>query len=75
MSKDLRKYSRDTNVRLGVGAFLLLLIVGGGLVWAIYGAGAGGMALTCLFAGGMAILLIIAVFFAIDWILGRARPK
>jgi hypothetical protein len=75
LSKDLRKYSRDTNIRLGVGAVLLLLIVGGGLIWAIYGAGAGGMALTCLFAGVMTVLLIIGVFFAIDWILGRARPK
>ena len=75
MSKDLRKYSRDTNVRLALGAIFLLLIVGVGLVWAIYGGSAGGMAFTCLLAGIFPVILIIGIFFAIDWILGRARPK
>ncbi len=75
MSKDLRKHSRDTNVRLALGGALLLLVVGGGLVWAFYGQGAGGLAFTCLFAGVVTVALIIGVFFAIDWILSRARPK
>ena len=75
MSKDLRKYSRDTNVRLLFGAFILLFIVGVGLIWLIYGQGAGGMALVCLLAALVPIILILGVFLAIDWILSRARPK
>ncbi len=75
MSKDLRKYSRDTTIRLAVGAVVLLLVVGVGLIWAIYGQGAGGLAFTCLFAGVMTVALIVGIFFAIDWILSRARPK
>ena len=75
MSKDLRKYARDTNVRLAVGAVILLVVVGVGLVWAIYGQGAGGMALTCLLAAAAPVVLIILVFFAIDWILKHARVK
>lgn len=75
MSRDLRKYSRETNFRLLWGAFILLFIVGVGLIWLIYGQGAGGMALVCLLAALMPIVLILGVFLAIDWILSRARPK
>lgn len=75
MSRDLRKYSKETNVRLLWGAFILLFIVGVGLIWLIYGQGAGGMALVCLLAALAPIVLILGVFLAIDWILRRARPK
>ena len=40
MTRDLRKYARQTNIRLGVGAVLVLLIVGLGLIYFIYGPGA-----------------------------------
>lgn len=75
MSRDLRKYTRETNLRLLLGAFILLFIVGVGLIWLIYGQGAGGMALVCLLAALVPIILILAIFLAIDWILSRARPK
>ena len=75
MSKDLRKYSRETNVRLALGAFILLFIVGVGLIWAIYGQGAAGMGFVCLLAVLLPIILILAIFLAIEWILKRARPK
>ena len=75
MSRDLRKYSRQTYVRLALGAFILLFVVGVGLVWAIYGPGAGGMAFTCLLAALFPIILILLVFLAIEWILKRARPR
>lgn len=75
MSKDLRKYSRDTNVRLVLGAFILLFVVGVGLIWAIYGQGAAGMGFMCLLAALFPVILILAIFLAIEWILKRARPK
>jgi hypothetical protein len=75
LSKDLRKYSRETNIRLLLGAFILLFIVGVGLIWLIYGQGAGGMALVCLLAALFPVVLILGIFLAIDWILSRARPK
>ena len=75
MSRDLRKYSKQTNARLLWGAFILLFIVGVGLIWLIYGEGAGGMALLCLLAVLVPIILILGTFLAIDWILSRARPK
>ena len=75
MSKDLRKYSRETGVRLALGAFILLFVVGVGLIWVIYGEGAAGIGFVCLMAVLFPIILILAIFVAIDWVLKRARPK
>jgi hypothetical protein len=36
MSRDLRKYIRQTNVRLVVGALVLLFVVGDGLIYLFY---------------------------------------
>ena len=75
MSRDLRKYAKDTNVRLAVGAFVLLFVVGIGLIWAIYGPSAAGMGLLCLLAALLPIILILAIFVAMEWIVKRARDK
>ena len=40
MSRDLRKYGRQTNIRLVAGALLLLFVIGDGLIYLIYGSGA-----------------------------------
>lgn len=73
--RDLRKYSKQTGVRLGVGAFLLLFVVGGGLIWLIYGAPAAGLGLTCLLAALVPVALILGVLLVMDWIVKRARPE
>ena len=75
MSKDLRKYSRETGVRLALGAFILLFVVGVGLIWVIYGEGAAGMGFVCLMAALFPIILILSIFLAIEWVLKRVRPK
>lgn len=62
-------------MRLALGAFILLFIVGVALIWAIYGQGAAGMGLVCLLAALFPIILILAIFLAIEWILKRARPR
>jgi multisubunit Na+/H+ antiporter MnhB subunit len=73
--RDLREYAKQTNIRLALGAFILLFVVGVGLIWLIYGEGAAGMAFTCLLAAFFPIILILFIFVAIEWILSRARPK
>ncbi|HEX2998151.1 MAG TPA: hypothetical protein VHP14_25225 [Anaerolineales bacterium] len=73
--RDLREYSKQTNVRLALGAFILLFVVGVGLIWLIYGGNAAGMAFTCLLAALFPVILILFTFVAIEWILSRARPK
>jgi multisubunit Na+/H+ antiporter MnhB subunit len=73
--KDMREYSKQTNVRLILGAFILLLVVGVGLIWVFYGEAAAGMGLTCLLAALMPIILILIVFVGFEWILKNVRPK
>ena len=73
--RDLREYARQTNVRLALGAFILLFVIGVGLIWLIYGGNAAGLAFTCLLAALFPVILILFIFLAIEWILKRARPK
>ena len=71
--RDLRKYAHQTNVRLGVGAFLLLFVVGLGLIYMIYGSGAAIMGLLCLLAGITPLVLIALSLAVLDWIYKRAN--
>ncbi len=73
MTRDLRKYAKQTNVRVGVGAFLLLLVVGTGLIYSIYGAGAAVGGLLCLGAAVIPIILIFLALELMDWIQKRAN--
>ena len=73
--RDLREYTRQTNVRLAIGAFILVFVVGVALIWAIYGPNAAGMGFICLLSALLPIALILVFFLAIDWILKRARPR
>jgi cation transporter-like permease len=73
--RDLREYAKQTNVRLAIGAFILVFVIGVALIWAFYGEGAAGMGLACLLATLFPVALIMLFFLAIEWILKRARPK
>ena len=73
MTRDLRKYARQTNIRVGVGAAILLLIVGTGLIYLIYGPGAAVTGLLCLLAGLLPIGLIFLTLAFLDWIQKRAN--
>jgi len=73
--RDLREFAKQTNIRLVIGALFLLLLVGVGLIWLIYGGPAAGMGLTCILAALVPIVLILIALAIIDWILKRARPE
>ena len=73
MSRDLRKYMKDTNVRLIVGALVGLFIVGDGLIWLIYGFGAAVMGLLCMLGAFIPIGLILLLLNLSDWIVKRAN--
>jgi hypothetical protein len=68
MSRDLRRYARQTNFRLIVGFTLLLFIVGDGLIYLIYGQGAALMGLLCLAGVSVPLALIVISLWIIDWV-------
>ena len=74
MSRDLRKYHRQTINRLILGGLLLLLVVGDGLIYAIYGRESAFFGLLCIFAGLSPLVLIWLALAIIDWIAKRANP-
>ena len=73
MSRDLRKYARQTNVRLAVGAILLLFVIGDGLIYLFYGGGAALMGILCLLGGMVPVVLVILVLLLFDWIQKHAN--
>ena len=75
MSRDLRKYAQDTSVQLGVGAFLLLFIVGDGLIYFIYGKSAAMMGLLCLLAGVAPIIIIALFMLLLNWVVKLANRE
>lgn len=62
MPRDLRKYASSTNKGLAIGAVVLLLVVGVGLIAWFYGKGAAAAGLLCLL-GGLALAGIVALLF------------
>ncbi len=73
MSRDLRKYTKDTNLRVILGALLMLFILGLGLIWLMYGFGAAVSGLLCLLGAFVPISLIMLALFGLDWIVKRAN--
>ena len=72
MTRDLRKYAKQTNIRLFIGALAVLFIVGDGLIYLIYGGGAALMGILCLLAGMIPVVLTILVLLLFEWIQKRA---
>jgi hypothetical protein len=73
VSRDLRRYARQTNLRLLIGFILLLFLVGDGLIYLIYGPEAAALGFVCLVAGLMPLLLIWLVFYGLEVLLRRFR--
>lgn len=70
-SRDLRKYAASTNFRLIVGAFVLLFVVGLGIIGLIYGFKAALFGFLCLLGGMVPIVLILIFWFGLDVLLKK----
>lgn len=71
MRFDLRRYARQTNTRLVLGALVLVFLVGDGLIYLIYGRNAALMGLLCLLTALVPCILVVLVLLAIDWFMKR----
>ena len=75
MSRDLRKFAKQTNFRLILGGLLLVFVVGDGLIFIIYGQRAALLGFICLLLGMAPLVLILLVFWGIDLLVKREREK
>lgn len=73
--QDLRKYASQTNFRLIIGTLIILLVVGEGLIWLIYGGPAALMGLLCIGAGLIPVGIIILVLAVMDTIIKNQRGE
>jgi hypothetical protein len=71
--RDLRKYSRQTNVQLLAGFFIILVIIGLGLIAWIYGPSSAVLGLLCILGALTPIALIIGFLFILDLIVKNAN--
>lgn len=75
MNRDLRKYARQTRFRLILGAVALILLIGEGLIYLIYGPAAAISGLICMGAGLVPVILVILVLQIVEWIVKKANPE
>lgn len=75
MSRDLRKYARNTNFQLFAGFIILLLTVGGSLIYMTYGIEGTIMGLICVLAGLAPFVFIALILWIMEWIVKRANEK
>ena len=75
MTRDLRRYARQTNVRLVIGFFLILFFVGDGLIWYFYGRGSALFGLFCLLAGSAPLVLIGLILWGMEKFVQRVNEE
>jgi hypothetical protein len=74
MSRDLRRYARQTQARLLAGLFTLVYLLGVGLIYFFYGKEPALMALLCLLAALAPVAVVLVILAVINWIVKRANP-
>lgn len=74
-SRDLRRYARNTQLRLALGALALLFGVGGLLIYLFYGPGGAALGLMCLVIGLLPVLLILVALWIMEAILRRSHER
>ncbi|MBN2500065.1 MAG: hypothetical protein JXB38_04800 [Anaerolineales bacterium] len=75
MSRDLRKYARQTNFRVLVLIILAIVVLGEAFIYFVYGPAATVTGLIC-FGGAIIPLLLIWLFLkGMDWIVKRGNEQ
>ena len=72
MSRDLRKYTRQTTYRLIIGGIILVFLVGDGLIYLIYGAQSALTGFLCILGGLLPVALIVLILWGLEWVARRA---
>jgi hypothetical protein len=73
--RDLRKYARQTDMQLIIGFIVLLIVVGLGLIFFIWGAGAAVSGLICVGVALLPVLAVLGVVWILDYLARKARGE
>ena len=73
--RDLRKYARQTDMQLLIGFFILLIVVGLGLIFFLWGAGAAISGLICVGVALLPVLVVLGVLWLLDRLARKARGE
>jgi hypothetical protein len=71
MISDLRHYAHQTRTRLFAGMFILVYIIGEGLIYLLFGKNAALMGLICLLGALVPISIIVLILAIMEWIVKR----
>jgi len=71
--RNLRSYTRGTTARLILGGAVLLVFVGNGLIWLLYGGMAALQSLICMGTFLIPIGLIALALTFMEWIVRKNR--
>ena len=71
--RNLRSYTRGTTARLIIGGAVLLVFVGNGLIWLLYGGMAALQSLICMRTFLIPIGLIALALTFMEWIVRKNR--
>lgn len=66
-----RAHRTRTDRNLLLGFFALLFIVGGGLIWYFYGAGAAALGVACIALGAVLVGGLALLMVGIEWLSNR----
>ncbi len=75
MKRDLRKYAQQTNIRLFIGFLIVVLLIGDGLIYYLYGRNAAITGLLCILGGVFPLIFIWLAMNIIEWITNLANDR
>ena len=74
MPRDLRRYAKQTNIRLIIGGLAILVLIGDVLILLFYLRDSAVIVLLCLLAGLLPLVVIWAVLFFFEWVVKKSNP-
>jgi hypothetical protein len=75
MARDTRRYAEQTNRRLLIGFFVLLFLLGDGLIYLFMGREAAILGLICILGMLVPALLVALVLGLMGWIVKKSQGE
>ena len=73
MARDLQKYASKTTINLIIGGFVLLFVVGVGLIALFYGVKAALFGFLCMLGGLVPIGMVALLMFGLDFFVKKTH--